>query len=269
MTREGLIYALATASAAIGLWLLLPRGRSAGRGLGMLLAIASLVLFGYCVPAFGVRADGEHVEDWLTKSQFLALAGVTVVSAIAAVTFRNPVYCAVWFGLTLLGTAGLMLWQGAQFLAVATIVVYAGAILVTLLFVLMLANPAGSASYDRVSWEAPLAATIGMVIVGVLTITLQGALAQGPATEESTVDRSLISQVDRAAGDRSTEILHDEHVARLGAQLFSRHLISVELAGTLLLVALVGAVAIAAHTRAGSKAKSASRQPVGQEATDE
>ncbi|MEX2026385.1 MAG: hypothetical protein WEH44_03775 [Pirellulaceae bacterium] len=40
---------------------------------------------------------------------------------------------------------------------------------------------------------------------------------------------------------------HPHHMARLGAVLFSQHLISVELAGTLLLAALVGAVAIAAH----------------------
>jgi NADH-quinone oxidoreductase subunit J len=257
------MYALATLCGAIGLWLLLPRGRSGGRGLGGLLAAASLGLFGYAA----VR--GGQISDWLVASQFFVLAGVTVVSAIAAVTFRNPVYCAVWFGLTLLGTAGLMLWQGAQFLAVATIVVYAGAILVTLLFVLMLANPAGSAAYDRVSWEAPLAATIGMVIVGVLTITLQGALGRGPASDESSIDTPAITQVDRAAGDRSTEILHDQHVARLGAQLFSRHLISVELAGTLLLVALVGAVAIAAHTRGSSKAATGAPQPAGREGADE
>ena len=73
----------------------------------------------------------------------------------AAVTFRNPVYCAIWFALSLLGTAGLFLFQGAQFLGVATVVVYAGAILVTFLFVLMLAQPAGSAFYDRLSWDAP------------------------------------------------------------------------------------------------------------------
>jgi NADH-quinone oxidoreductase subunit J len=253
LNPEGWIYGGATAFGAIGLWLMLPRGRSTGRGLGALLAAVSLGLFGYGA----IR--GTQGIDWLKESQFLVLAGVTVVSALAAVTFRNPVYCAVWFGLTLLGTAGLMLWQGAQFLGVATVVVYAGAILVTLLFVLMLANPAGSAAYDRLSWEAPLAATIGMVIVGVLTITLQGALG----------DKAVLADMDRTAGDRSAEILSGQHVARLGAELFSRHLISVELAGTLLLVALVGAVAIVAHTRSGSKASTAAPESARQEAGHE
>ena len=79
---------------------------------------------------------------------------MTIVAAVATVTFRNPVYCAIWFGMTLTGTAGLFLFAGAEFLAVATLVVYAGAILVTFLFVLMLAQPEGDASYDRRSWEA-------------------------------------------------------------------------------------------------------------------
>ena len=61
------------------------------------------------------------------------------MAAVATISFRNPVYCAIWFGMTLTGTAGLFLLAGAEFLAVATLVVYAGAILVTFLFVLMLA----------------------------------------------------------------------------------------------------------------------------------
>jgi hypothetical protein len=46
-----------------------------------------------------------------------------------------------------------------------------------------------------------------------------------------------------------TGVLHPQHVAVLGSQLFSTHLIAVQLAGTLLLVALVGAVAISMHGR--------------------
>jgi NADH-quinone oxidoreductase subunit J len=252
VSRDGLIYALATLTGAIGLWLMLPRGRSAGRGLGVLLAACSLVLFGWCVPMIGAGQDAGRAQMWLKQSQFLVLAGVTVASAMAAMTFRNPVYCAVWFGLTLLGTAGLMLWQGAQFLAVATIVVYAGAILVTLLFVLMLAHPTGTAPSDRLSWEAPLAATIGMVIVGVLTITLRGTLAD---------ERAMIAAAPTDAA-RAADVLNSEHVARLGAELFSRHLISVELAGTLLLVALVGAVAIAVHSRQPRAASATDRPAV-------
>jgi NADH-quinone oxidoreductase subunit J len=231
---SGLIYALATLCGAAGLWLMLPRGRAAGRAIGMLAGLASLGLFASRLPLLG---------DWYEHSVFLALAGVTVAAAACAMTFRNPVYCAVWFGLSLLGTASLFLYDGAQFLAVATIVVYAGAILVTLLFVLMLANPAGHAAYDRVSWEAPLAATVGMVIVGILTIVLANSVGRS----------QFAAEADKHA-TREAEVLHERHVAKLGAQLFSRHLIAVEVAGTLLLVALVGAVAIVTHSRSKGSA---------------
>ena len=229
MNNIGWTYALATLAGAAGLWLMLPRGRGLGRGMGMVLGALALSLIGWRLPQVG---------GWLMHSQFLVIAGVTVASSAAAMTFRNPVYCAVWFGLSLLGTAALLLWQGSQFLAVATIVVYAGAILVTLLFVLMLANPRGASAYDRTSWESPLAATIGAVLVGVLLITLFKTL-------------ELRGSGGLHEAHHIGPVMHDEHVAILGAEVFSRYLIAVEIAGTLLLVALVGAVAIVAHSRLG------------------
>jgi len=217
---------------AVGMWLMLPRGSATGRGVGILLGSIALGLGVSQVPRLG---------DWVADGVFLILAAVTIVSAAAAVTFRNPVYCAIWFGQSLLGVAGLFFFTGAQFLAVATVVVYAGAILVTFLFVLMLAQPEGKASYDRVSWEALLSATTGIVIAGVLSMSIGRVFSAAalpthpilPATEESL-----------AAG-----VLAPQHVACLGGELFSRHLLSVEIAGVLLLVALVGAAAIVGHQK--------------------
>ena len=83
---------------ALGLWLLLPRGVTWGKPLGALLVAAALGIFASLVPRLGT---------WASDGVFLILAAVTVLSAIATITFRNPVYCAIWFGLSLLGTAGL------------------------------------------------------------------------------------------------------------------------------------------------------------------
>ncbi len=104
------------------------------------------------------------------------ISTTAVVAAAMTVTFRSPVYCAIWFALSLLATAGIFMLQGAQFLGVATVVVYAGAILVTFLFVLMLAQPQGQAFYDRVSWEGLLSAITGVILVGVLTVTVSSVL---------------------------------------------------------------------------------------------
>jgi NADH-quinone oxidoreductase subunit J len=217
----------------LAFWLMLPRRSVKGRSLGVVLGIAALGCLGSRLLPLG---------DWSSNVVFWVLSAVTIVAAACTVTFRSPVYCAVWFAMTLMGTAGIFMVQGAQFLGVATIVVYAGAILVTFLFVLMLASPKGNAYYDRISWEALLAAITGAALMGILSVTI-GKLnldqATGPATATLQQD-----------------VLVPEHVARLGAELFGRHLIAVEVAGTLLLVALIGATAIVSgqkHGIAGSK----------------
>lgn len=228
------IVAIATGLLAVGLWLLLPRGAAGGRALGAVVLAASLGLFASQTPGLGV--DGAFEANDVV---FYILAALTVWSAVATVTFRNPVYCAIWFALSLLGTAGIFLFDGAQFLGVATIVVYAGAILVTFLFVLMLAQPEGQAPYDRVSWAPTLSALSGALFTGLLTTALV-IVFQGPQAEQ-------LPQV--GTNSLTGEILADEHMAHLGARLFSHHLAAVEVAGTLLLVALVGAVAIVAQIR--------------------
>ena len=221
---------LAAGIGAVGLWLLLPRPTSRGRALGVVLAAVSLGMIGAMMPRLG---------DWMAGSLFYILAGITVVAAVATVSLKNPVYSAIWFGLCLLGTAGLFIFQQAQFLAVATVVVYAGAILVTFLFVLMLAQPKGRATYDRTSWEAMISAFSGALIVGILSMRITAALAAVDVTGQKLADLKQ-------------GVLADAHVANIGASLFGRHLIAVEVAGVLLLAALVGAAVIVAQSRSQS-----------------
>ena len=232
MTDPHHILILTTLLGALGLWLMLPRGTARGRGVGIVLASIALGLGASQTPRLG---------DWMADGVFLILAAITVISAAGAVTFRNPLYCAIWFGQSVLGTAGLLFFIGAQFLAVATVVVYAGAILVTFLFVIMLAQPEGKAPYDRVSWEALISAATGIVIVGVLSMTIGRVFSP----VEPPVHPIVLQTEEALAG----KILTPQHVARLGGELFGRHLIAIEVAGVLLLAALVGAAAIVAHQR--------------------
>ncbi len=123
--------------------------RSLGRALVTAVGLGCLI---GKIPALG--------EDAATVVFYL-LAAATVLPAVCMISCASPMYSAIWFAMALLGTAGLFLFQGSQFLGVATVVVYAGAILVTFLFVLMLAQPGGEAPYDRTSWEAPFSAAAG------------------------------------------------------------------------------------------------------------
>ena len=213
---------LASLFTAVGLSLLMPGSRRSGRGIGAISFIAGGLLVVTLLPSLGID---------LLAFVFWVLSGITIFSGIGTVTSRSPVYCAIWFALTLLGVGGLMLIGGAQFLGIATVAVYAGAIVVTFLFVLMLAQPEGHAFYDRVSWGSfprLFGCVAGMAMTGVLLWTMNG-------TEPTT-----------QVGDENPVLVVD-HVAHLGGQLFTTHLLAVEVGGVLLLAALVGAVAIAAY----------------------
>lgn len=216
----------------VGIWLMLPKGGRRRRMAGGAVAVVGLGLLAVLLPPLGPIVQ---------RILFWSLGGATVIAAVMTISSRSPVYSAIWFAFALLTTAGLFLLQGAQFLSVATIVVYAGAILVTFLFVLMLAQPQGHDVYDRISWGrlAPLFAAItGLLLVGGLTYVVR--LDQDTVAQLETV--TVPEEADNA-------VLAENHMAELGSQLFTRHLVSVEVAGILLLVALIGAIAIVAHKR--------------------
>jgi NADH-quinone oxidoreductase subunit J len=246
LDRLLIVCSLAALLSAWGVWWMLPPGGLRKRAAGGVLAAVALGLWASILPGIG---------DWLANGAFYVLAGATMAAAVCAISFRNPVYCAIWFGLSLLGTAGLLLLIGAQFLAVATIVVYAGAILVTFLFVLMLAQPEGRAPYDRTSLQGKFAAVAGAMMVFVLTLTIAGSLGGNTddvaltqaAAEAAPVNSETEPSPSGDAPAEKPHILAAEHVARLGGELFGRHLLAVEVVGALLFAALAGAAAIAAQ----------------------
>ena len=262
MISPSAILAVGTVLAAVGIWWLLPGSTMLRRTLGGVLALVGLACFGSQVPVVG---------DWFTKGMFHAIAGATIVAAVATISFRSPVYCAIWFGMTLTGTAGLFLLAGAEFLAVATIVVYAGAILVTFLFVLMLSQPEGHTSYDRRSWEAMVSACTGAVLVGMLTMIIGAAVtkaeekAQYRLFTETQRDalRNVLLKKDaaRTAVDGSASaVTRPPTISQLGAVLFTRYLVAVEAAGALLFAALVGAAVIVTQGRAAMKRPAVTRE---------
>jgi len=249
---SGPLLAGAVLATVASLWLLLPNGRDTtwARWLGASLGLAALAAF---------IATGRRLGGLGEEAVFLIVSLVAVISAAATIVSRSPVYAAIWFALSLAGVAGVLLVLGAQFLGVATIVVYAGAILVMFLFVLMLAQPAGLAPYDRVSNEPFLSALAGAVLLGVLSLSI-GRLSAGPASCCDLPARAPAT-IDTPAAPATAPVatvvdpLAENHVARLGGELFGRHLVAVEAAGVLLLVALIGAVAVVSRGEAAHAAE--------------
>jgi NADH-quinone oxidoreductase subunit J len=207
---------------------------------------------------------------WLPTVFFYIFSVAAIAGALLTVTSRNPVYSALWFASVVLSTAGLFLLAGAPFLAAGTVIVYAGAIIVTFLFVIMLAQMEGKALYDR-SARSPGAATFAcFVLLWSLAYSLLAVKAQTGGTVEANRaptpekalprgrDIHLALEADRAAAGTAVakEALSPwsmtldgkgaakPNVAGLGESLYTDHLVSAGLAGVLLFVALVGAVAI-------------------------
>ncbi len=228
----------ALAIGALGLWFLLPTRTRLGRTLGGLFLAIAGGLFAYDLPLLGV---------WVDQGVFWLLALVAIGGAVAMIASRSPVYSAIWFTLSLLGTAGLFVFNGAEFIGVATVVVYAGAIVVTFLFVIMLAQPEGHSTCDRLTWGG-LPKVLGVVTAGLLVgvITFFLSRLKDQSLQPPSAEAVVAAEAKLLASDG---ILAEKHVANLGRHLFSEHLISIELAGTLLLVALVGAIAIVMHGR--------------------
>src|SRR5437870_3542665 len=138
------------------IYLLLPQARRLKPIFGGALAAAALVLGG----AVLIRLETSTVESVL----FCAFAGLTIAAGVMMITQSNPVHAALSFALVVLSTCGLFLLQAAPFLMAATIIIYAGAIVVTFLFVIMLAQQEGVSNADQRSRE-PFMASLA---VGVL-----------------------------------------------------------------------------------------------------
>ena len=222
----------------LGVYLLMPRGSVVGRKVGIGLSLAGLALLWviWLLNFSDVGAAARFV--------FLLLASLTVTSAVMTVTQRNPVSCALWFAIVVIGTAGLFLLLNAQFLAAATVIVYAGAIVVMFLFVVMMAQQIGTARHDRLSREPGWSVAASFVLLIALIST---AVATYGGARPALADRygeppvSLTSHLDADP--------YSPQVAALGATLFTDHWLSLEVAGTLLLVAMVAAIVIAGQRK--------------------
>ena len=183
-----------TAVGLVAVYLLLPRARRYPPLWGGILAVAALVLAGWLL----IRTDTVLPETIL----FYSFAGLAVFGGGLLITLSNPVHAALSFALVVLSTCGLFLLQAAPFLMAATIIVYAGAIIVTFLFVIMLAQQEGFSSADRRSREPFLATVAGFVLLGAVLCVLQRTY------DTEALDR-LIARVDQALVAKSVAEVKD------------------------------------------------------------
>jgi len=256
----------------IALYLLLPREYGFWRPVGIAFGVVSLGVLGFLFGPAGAPLHG---------ALFYLFAGVAVVAAAATVTFPNPIYSALSFAIVTLSVSGLFVLRGAMFLAATTVIIYAGAIVVTFLFIIMLSRHPGNAPYDRHAREPFLGSLAAFLLLSILLFTLsdwrQNPFGQPAAvtTKSAVAAKKSLDETPRTgAGSVAANATLDgtpragagfipippsldpyphsrmradepSPLRGLGRAFFSDYLFVVELAGTLLLVAGVGAVAIA------------------------
>jgi len=176
----------------------------------------------------------------MTDLLFYLFAGLTLFAGLGMVASRNPVNGAMFMILSFVGTAALFVLLEAFFLAAVQVLVYAGAVVVLFLFIIMLLDVEHS-SRLRPSTPTLVASLIGL-----------GLLAGG-VVALFTVEGGLPGMTDPGEATATT-------VAAFGRLLFTKYQLPFQLAGFLLLVAMLGVIHI-------SRRESASTTPPGSSAS--
>lgn len=162
----------------------------------------------------------------LEQTLFYIFGGLLILSSLMVITARNPVYAALFLVLAFFFSAGIWLLLQAEFLAIVLILVYVGAVMVLFLFVVMMLDinlselRAGFAKY---------------LPFGVLVAVLM-AYAMGEVLTHESFDNTepVITEIDSEYSN--TELL--------GLELYTKYLYPFEIAGAILLVAIIAAISL-------------------------
>ena len=172
---------------------------------------------------------------------FYIFAAIVTVSALAVIMARNPVHSVLWLILTFFTAAGLFVLIGAEFLAMLLVVVYVGAVAVLFLFVVMMLDvdfvelKQGTLRY----W--PFAGLIGLAFIAEIALA---SFARGGSSNAS---------FDAKPGaETNTEAI--------GQVMYTDYFLLFQMAGLILLVAMIGAIVLTLRERPGIKRQNIAKQ---------
>ncbi|MCW5756416.1 MAG: NADH-quinone oxidoreductase subunit J [Phycisphaeraceae bacterium] len=193
---------LALAIGGVGVALSIPRRRFQASLVGGIIAATGVGLLIVGLGGSALSGDGT-----LPSPVFHVLAIIALGSCLQVITHRRPVYAALYFILSILATAGLYILLAAEFMAFALVIIYAGAILITYLFVIMLASQSqvegqeeGLAEYDAVG-RGPITATVAsFALLAALTVLVFSGLKDIPAPDAARVAAAEMAVLDRLPG---------------------------------------------------------------------
>jgi len=175
---------------------------------------------------------------------FYAFSLVLVFAAVAVVTVRNPVYAVLFLVLAFFSAAAIWMLLEAEFLSIILVVVYVGAVMVLFLFVVMMLDINLVPFKEGFIRYLPVAALVAVVMAVELLMVLWSRGRFG-------VEMFPIPAPNSADYSNTRE---------LGELLYTNYLLPFEVAGVILLVAIIAAVALTLRTRSGIKTQNVSAQ---------
>jgi NADH-quinone oxidoreductase subunit J len=173
---------------------------------------------------------------------FYVFATLTIASAIAVIFARNPVHSVLWLILSFFNAAGLMLLVGAEFIAMLVVIVYVGAVAVLFLFVVMMLDIDFASLRSGFTRNLPFGIILALVLLAEVIIALS-AWKAGPSLSGAAIPAAA-----------------QPNIVALGQLLYSRYLFAFELAGLILLVAMIGAIVLTHRKRGDLRTPKVSRQ---------
>ncbi len=170
---------------------------------------------------------------------FYLFAVSAIVGGLFTVVSRNPVHSVLWLILAFLSSAGLFVLLGAEFVAMLLIIVYVGAVAVLFLFVVMMLDVDFAELKAEMAKYMPLALLIGVVIL------MQLGMAFGVWTTAEGVEMAARPDAIAGGGSHNTDAL--------GRILYDKYFLAFQLAGLILLVAMIGAIVLTLRHRVDIK----------------
>ena len=175
---------------------------------------------------------------------FYVFASILVLTSLGVILFKNPVYSAISLILSFITSAALWLLLQAEFLAIVLILVYVGAVMVLFLFVVMMLNIDDVMRTSKFNKMAPFALFIGLIVVAELITLIWFRSDQ-------------FSMVSVATGVLDSGV---SNTKLLGTTLFTDYLYLFEIAGFILLLAIIVSISLNMRRREGLKRQIVSEQ---------
>ena len=174
---------------------------------------------------------------------FYIFSAILVIAALRVITARNPVHAALFLVLSFFTAAGIWMLLHAEFLAILLVLVYVGAVMVLFLFVVMMLDL--DLDYMRKGFKQfmPVASLVGAVIVAEMSIVLIRGFI-GTTQPVQALSPEVASNNTKA----------------LGTLLYTEYLFSFEVAGVILLVAIIASVALTLRRRKDTKTQDIAEQ---------